>query len=36
MKYQKKTNEQNANSEMKFGNYERQVCTFNMYCPKLS
>lgn len=22
--------------EMKLGDFERQVCTFNFYCPKLS
>lgn len=28
--------EKNKNSEMKLRDFERQVCSFNIYCPKLS
>ena len=26
----------NEKPEMKLNDFERQVCTFNFYCPKLS
>lgn len=31
----KNKNQKKENSAMKFGDFERQVCTFNIYCPKL-
>ena len=31
-----KNKESKKKDEMKFGDFERQVCSFGMYCPKLS
>lgn len=31
----KNKNQKKENSTMKFDDFERQVCTFNIYCPKL-
>ena len=31
----KNKNQKKENSAMKFSDFERQVCTFNIYCPKL-